>query len=154
MIFDSALSKIMQGHDGNIPKFMETVLNFLKKRQKNLDANQKDHLKKMIWTSVERNFFTIKVTESKSDEKKQAEDKLKHSNVVVRKKEERSMLTGYACTDCASYYKALDMTEETVNSIVQKCSKHRATLPPPNSPKGMFESYGSIIDITKKITLL
>ena len=63
-------------------------------------------------------------------------DSWKVANVSVKKKREREKLTGFTCPDCAPYFKSLGIEKEEALKIIQKCSKHRATVPPPpKSPK-------------------
>ena len=51
---------------------------------------------------------------------------------------------GFACDDCEQYYKNANLTDEQLQKLLQKCSKHRATIvPDPVSPKEMWE-----LDIT------
>ena len=64
------------------------------------------------------------------------EMKRKYAHVPVKKKEDRKNLTGYTCTECRDYYKNCNLPKEKIMELVQKCSRHRSTLPPPtNSPK-------------------
>ena len=60
-----------------------------------------------------------------------ANDDLKNAHVVVRKKSERKKLKGYSCLDCYQYYDSHNLTEEEKAKIIQRCSKHRSTNPPP-----------------------
>jgi len=72
------------------------------------------------------------------------ENAWKYANVPVKKKSEREKLKGFSCDDCEQYYKNANLTEEQLQKLLQKCSKHRATLvPDPVSPKEMWE-----LDIT------
>lgn len=67
-----------------------------------------------------------------------------YANVPVRKKSEREKLKGFSCDACESYYKNVKLTDEELQNLLQKCSRHRATVaPPPTSPKEMWE-----LDIT------
>ena len=59
----------------------------------------------------------------------------KQANVPVKKKEERSKLSGFSCRECKDYYKDSNLPQDTVLELIQNCSRHRATIPPPiNSP--------------------
>ena len=72
------------------------------------------------------------------------ENAWKYANVPVRKKSEREKLKGFSCDACEAYYKNVNLTDEELQNLLQKCSKHRATVgPPPTSPKEMWE-----LDIT------
>ena len=51
---------------------------------------------------------------------------------------------GFSCQDCDAYYKSINLSPEKLNTLIQKCSKHRSTqVPPHNSPKEMWK-----LDIT------
>ena len=59
----------------------------------------------------------------------------KQANVPVKKKEERSKLSGFSCRECRDYYQNTNMPQDKVCELIQNCSRHRATIPPPiNSP--------------------
>ena len=63
-----------------------------------------------------------------------------NNHVSTKKKSDRQKLKGFACHDCAEYYKSQNLPEETLKKLVQKCSRHRAKIPPtPNSPKEMWK---------------
>ena len=71
----------------------------------------------------------------------QNKDKWKYANSSYKKQDDRALLKGYACLDCEDYYKSQNLTKDQVEQLMQKCSKHRSTVPPPiNSPKGICKS--------------
>ena len=68
------------------------------------------------------------------------ENAWKYNNLPVKKKSEREKLKGFACANCEEYYKNANLTEKQLQDLLQKCSRHRATIPPPmTSPKEMWE---------------
>ena len=69
-------------------------------------------------------------------------------NWPLKKKAEREKLKGFACDDCEQYYKNANLTNEQLQKLLQKCSKHRATIvPDPVSPKGQIKSEWIYEDI-------
>ena len=53
------------------------------------------------------------------------ENAWKYANVPVRKKSEREKLKGFSCDACESYYKNVNLTDEELQDLLQKCSRHR-----------------------------
>ena len=84
---------------------------------------------------------TAQISNLPSQSKQFSEFEYKYSNVSIKKKSDRAtLLKGYACYDCENYYKAQaqHLSDKELQEIMQKCSKHRATIvPPKTSPKGL-----------------
>ena len=62
---------------------------------------------------------------------------------VVRKKEERAVLPGYACPECEKFYEAMVQqgifTKENLPDMMKQCSKHKAKYTPPDTPEGFWD---------------
>lgn len=70
--------------------------------------------------------------------KKKSVVKYKYS-AVVRKKDEREKLNGYACEECRRYYQSDNLTEERLREVLKQCSRHRhESSPPPSTPEGFW----------------
>ena len=68
------------------------------------------------------------------------ENALRLANVPVRKKNERDKLVGFSCKDCEEYYKGRNLSDSRLHDLLQKCSRHRATVAPPtDSPQEMWK---------------
>ena len=60
--------------------------------------------------------------------------------MAIRTKEGRKELIGFSCDDCEGYYKHLNLPKEELEKMIQKCSKHRAAIAPPqHSPKELWK---------------
>jgi len=61
---------------------------------------------------------------------------------TVRKREERMKLKGYDCAECREYYRSKledGYTEEQIEAIINKCSRHRAVYKPPLTPEKFWD---------------
>lgn len=62
---------------------------------------------------------------------------------VVRKKQERAVLPGYACPECEKFYEAMFhqgiFTKENLPDMMKQCSKHKAKYTPPDTPEGFWD---------------
>ena len=57
-------------------------------------------------------------------------------SVVIRKKQEREKLNGYACEECKRYYQSDNLTKERLEEVLKHCSKHKhLSSPPPSTPE-------------------
>ena len=67
------------------------------------------------------------------------ENARKLANVPVKKKEDREKLVGFSCKDCEKFYAEANLNDEQLQDVIQRCSRHRATIaPPPSSPEEMW----------------
>ena len=68
------------------------------------------------------------------------EPNFKYVGSPVRKRAERKALPAFECHECRNYYAGANLTEEQLQDLLQKCSKHRRrNPPPPDSPKVCWE---------------
>lgn len=71
-------------------------------------------------------------------EKKKGPD-FAYKGPVVRGKNERAKLKGWACKDCQLYYENMDLTEEEMQKRMNKCSRHRSKFNERyNTPPGFW----------------
>lgn len=68
------------------------------------------------------------------------EPKFKFVGSPVRKRADRKALPAFECHDCRNFYAGANLSEEQLQELLQKCSKHRRKNPPPQySPKVCWE---------------
>merc|ERR1712142_755682 len=54
---------------------------------------------------------------------------------VVRKKDERAKLPGFACEECRRYYESDNLSAERLAEVLKNCSRHKhESAPPPSTP--------------------
>eukprot|EP01039_Chlorochromonas_danica_P000313 gene313-335_t len=62
---------------------------------------------------------------------------------VVRNREERAAMPGFACTECEQFYKTMleqgIITDENRGDFLQSCSRHKARWTPPSTPEGFWD---------------
>ena len=151
----------LSNFDGDESELLDCVFRFMK------ETKESDEIKNLIKDAVRRNLskesgrskeevllstqpqFAPSVLPKKvMPEEKKAEELLsktkptasdyQNSNVSYKKKSERALLKGYTCADCDPYVESCNLPKKNLQEVVQKSSKHRATIiPPKNSPKGM-----------------
>lgn len=144
--FDRIFRSVMDKVYNNVSKFLDTVLSFIDRKtafglQKKIDAQ------KLVWDSFEKSFHSVEDTNLSNNsfdefpmEHKNSEfNDLKNANKSYKTKAERKQLTGFPCYDCKDYYNNCDLPGEKLKNMIEKCSRHRATVaPPPQSPKEMW----------------
>ena len=154
--YETQLASILQDLDGDVPNFVKGIFAFLKKNN-HVGMHDSKAMKKMLEDSFENNSDPVKMVPKESpkieDALKNANasknvntsrnanasnvGKLQNANVPSKKKADRALLIGFPCEDCNVYYETLTETER--GNVIQDCSRHRSTTPPPiESPtKGM-----------------
>ena len=107
------LSTIFQDLDCDLPKFLDTVVNFMD-RKTDFASREKESAKKILISAVERHFESKMIEKAKSaskwdpddsfdnlvpfqDEEKLGKDAWKYAHEVERKKDERKKLQGFSC---------------------------------------------------------
>lgn len=62
---------------------------------------------------------------------------------VVRNREERAAMPGFACTECEQFYRTMleqgIITDENRGDFLQSCSRHKARWTPPSTPEGFWD---------------
>ena len=142
--FDRILTSIMLSIDNGTEEFLDIIFDYMK-RKTDFDFEDNKQAKKATMQALEKHLSlsktpNVKVVVNANDsfddfppgyENDTANDDLKNAHVVVRKKSERKKLKGYSCLDCSGYYDSHNLPEEEKAKIIQRCSKHRSTNPPP-----------------------
>lgn len=113
-----------------------------KKVKRHVDPQEEEDMKKAVAESLKdvkdaNDSFDIYEPD---DPFKNDENAWELANVRVRNREDRKKLLGFSCKDCEKYYANVQLTDEQMKEIVNKCSRHRSTVPPPpDSPQEMWK---------------
>ena len=108
-------------------------------------------MEKALKESLENSSRFANGDQSKSDEKspkfgtisknilENSPDLFDQPRPVGKSKAERAKMFGFSCKDCEKFYENQNLTDEQLKKVIDKCSRHRATIEPPcESPKEMW----------------
>ncbi|RWS28621.1 uncharacterized protein B4U80_11174 [Leptotrombidium deliense] len=57
----------------------------------------------------------------------------------VKNRDERKLLNGYDCKECADYYSSFGLSQEQLREKLNKCSRHRSQYSPPKTPPHFWD---------------
>ncbi|RWS27362.1 DNA endonuclease RBBP8-like protein [Leptotrombidium deliense] len=105
---------------------------------KNVTANDSAKVESEEEASTER----LKVINQKRFTKQNLAPKdqfVRALKAPVRKKEERKLLGGYKCKECADYYSTFKLSHDQLRHKLNKCSRHRYDYSPPKTPPHFWD---------------
>jgi hypothetical protein len=94
--------------------------------------DQKEMIKKENNKSFDDDSFDM--LSNDDDDENDENDGFKVNSAPVKKAAERKLLKGIDCKQCREYYEGIEMPEEKLKQLLQKCSRHRTKYEPPPSP--------------------